>query len=120
MKAVQVWQDGAEWWEVRDADGTHLATVGSRVEATVFGATTFVETEEPRFFVRDESGRGWCAEWRYTDITNEEREYREEGCDTDYAGNEIEFQSFGEWLDSSDAGDTFDNSDSMYTVTRIN
>jgi hypothetical protein len=80
----------------------------------------FIECPEPRFLVRDESGRGWCAEWRYTDISADEREYREEGYDTDYAGNEVEFESFGEWLDNSDAGDEFVNGDQNFTVTRIN
>jgi hypothetical protein len=119
MTAVHVWRDGAEWFELW-ADREVVDIVSTREEATAQGATTFIETEEPRYFVRDESGRGWCAEWRYTDITNEEREYREEGTDTDYAGNEVENQSFGEWLDSSDAGDTFDHSDQMLTITRIN
>jgi hypothetical protein len=120
MKAFQLWHDGGEWWEVRDTDGTFLATVDNREEAAAHGATVFVETPEPRFLVRDESGRGWCAELNYTDIGEDEREYREEGHDTDYAGNEIEFQSFGDWLDNSDAGDEFNNGDQMFTVTRIN
>jgi hypothetical protein len=119
-KAVQVWKDGSEWWEVFDTDGTYLEIVDTREDAAEHGATVFVETPEPRFLVRDESGRGWCAEWNYSDIGPDERDYREEGTDTDYAGNEVEFQSFGEWLDSSDAGDEFDNSDQMFTVIRIN
>jgi len=119
-KAFQVWKDGSEWWEVRDTDGTYLATVDDRAQAAEHGATVFIECPEPRFLVRDESGRGWCAEWRYTDISADEREYREEGYDTDYAGNEVEFESFGEWLDNSDAGDEFANGDQNFTVTRIN
>jgi hypothetical protein len=120
-KAIQVWKDGSEWWEVWSGeDGRVVEVVATREEATEYGATIFIETPEPRFLVRDESGRGWCAEWHYTDIGTDEREYREEGYDTDYAGNEIESQSFGEWLDNSDAGDEFNNGDQLYTVTRIN
>jgi hypothetical protein len=119
MKAFQVWKDGSEWWEVRE-DGTFVATVDDRSQAADHGATAFIETDEPRFLVRDESGRGWVAEWRYTDFSAGERDYSEEGTDTDDAGNEIEFQTLGEWLDSSDAGDEFDNSDAMLTIIRIN
>ena len=119
MKAFQVWKDGGEWWEVRE-DGTFVATVDDRAQAADHGATVFIETDEPRFLVRDESGRGWVAEWRYTDFSAGERDYSEEGADTDDAGNEIEFQTLGEWLDSSDAGDEFDNYDAMLTIIRIN
>lgn len=119
MKAVQVWRDGGERWEIHDGR-TVAATVDSRAQAAEHGATVFIETDEPRFLVRDESGRGWASEWRYTDFDADERAYSEEGTDTDDAGNEIEFQTLGEWLDSSDAGDEFDNSDSMLTIIRIN
>jgi hypothetical protein len=117
-KAVQVWKEGSEWWEVFDTDGTYLEIVDTRENAARHGATVFVETPEPRFLVRDESGRGWCAEWHYSDIGPDEREYREESYDVD--GNEEDTQTFGEWLDSSDAGDEFENSDHMFTVARIN
>jgi hypothetical protein len=118
-KAIQVWKDGREWWEVwSDVDGRVVEIVATREEATEYGAAAFVETPEPRFLVRDASGRGWCAEWHYSDIGPEERDYREESYDVD--GNEEEAQTFGEWLDSSDAGDEFENSDSMITVIRIN
>lgn len=105
---------------ISDEGGTFSHAVATKEEATAEGATVFVELEEPRFLIRDESGRGWVSEVSYTQFTAEDREYREEGTDTDYAGNEVEFQSFGEWLDDSDAGDEFDNSDSMFTVIRIN
>jgi hypothetical protein len=117
-KAIQVWKDGSEWWEVFDADGTFLATVDDREAAAAHGATIFIEVPEPRFLVRDESGRGWCAEWHYTNISEDERDYREESLDID--GNEEDNQTFGEWLDNSDAGDEFNNGDQLYTVTRIN
>jgi len=119
VKAIQVWRDGGEWWEVwNGADGRIVEIAATREEATEYGATVFVETPEPRFLVRDGSGRGWCAERFYTSFDAEERDYREESYDSD--GNEEETQTFGEWLDSSDAGDEFDNSDSMFTVIRIN
>lgn len=119
MNAVQVWKDGCEWFELWEGRKI-VDIVSTREEAIECGATSFALTEEPRFLVRDESGRGWCAERFYTSFDAEEREYREDGTDTDYAGNEVEFQSLGEWLDSSDAGDEFDNSDQMLTITRIN
>jgi hypothetical protein len=121
QRAIKVWKDGEAWLELRDECGAFVATVATAQEATAYAEDiVFIETEEPRFLVRDEGGRGWCAERAYTEFTQEEREYREEGTDTDYAGNEIEFESFGEWLDSSNAGDEFDNGDDNYTVIRIN
>ena len=121
FKAIKTWHGGESWWTlVNSDDGSFSHMVATKEEAIEDGATVFVETEEPRFLVRDESGRGWATEVAYTSFTEEDREYREEGTDTDNAGNEIEFQSFGEWLDESDAGDEFDNSDSMFTVIRIN
>lgn len=119
IKAVECWHNGAKWYELWiDRKLSHM--VATREEAEREGATEFTTTEEPRFLVRDESGRGCAAEVSYTQFTAEEREYREEGTDTDYAGNEVEFQSFGEWLDSSSAGDEYRNTDENYTVIRIN
>ena len=119
MKAVQVWRGGCEQWELWDAR-TMVDIVATREAAVARGVAEFATTDEPRFLVRDESGRGWCVEREYTSFDADDREYREDGTDTDYAGNEIEFASFGEWLDDSDAGDEFDNSDQMFTVIRIN
>jgi hypothetical protein len=82
--------------------------------------TTPAELDQPRFLLRDNSGRGFAIELMLSEFTTEEREYREEGTDTDYAGNEIEFQSFGDWLDNSDAGDEYENTDANFTVIRIN
>ena len=112
ITAFQVWKEGAEWWEVRD-DGTFVATVDGRVSATIHGATVFVEADEPRFIVRDESGRGWCAEWKYREFDNDERSRREDDED-EYC------QTLGEWLDNSSAGDEYSDSDSMTTIIRIN
>lgn len=118
--AAQVWKDGSGWWEVWDTVERRVVDiVGTREEAkAAYGVAQFTITEEPRFLVRDGSGRGWCAERFYTSFDADEREYREESYDAD--GNEEETQTFGEWLDSSDAGEEFDNSDSMFTVIRIN
>jgi hypothetical protein len=42
--AYQVFHDGEKWWEVRDTDGTYLATVDDRETAAAeYGATLFVE-----------------------------------------------------------------------------
>ena len=129
-KAFQVWENGESFWEVFNEKRELLCKVKTEDElktvATIdptsgeFVKCECYRTEEPRFLVRDESGRGWCAERTYTSFDTEERAYREDGTDTDYAGNEVEFPSFGEWLDNSEAGDEFDNSDSMFTVIRIN
>jgi hypothetical protein len=121
FKAIKTWHGGEFWWTLVNTDDRSFShMVATKEEATEEGATVFVETDEPRFLIRDESGRGWATEVAYTSFTTEDREYREEGTDTDYAGNEVEFQSFGEWLDDSDAGDEFDNTDQNFTVTRIN
>lgn len=117
MKAVQVWKDGCEWWEVWNGRDI-VDIVSSREEAVARGVDAFTTTDEPRFLVRDGSGRGWATETLYTSFTAEDREYREESYDVN--GEEEETQTFGEWLDASDAGDEFDNSDSMFTVIRIN
>lgn len=117
-KAVQVWKDGGEWWEIREDDGTFSATVATRNEAIEYEASEFILTDEPRFLVRDESGRGGAAETLYTSFTESERSYSEETYDID--GNPEDNQTFGEWLDASYAGDEFNNSDSRFTVIRIN
>jgi hypothetical protein len=110
--AVECWHNGAKWYELWiDKKLSHM--VATREEAEREGATEFTTTEEPRFLVRDGSGRGWCAETLYTSFTADEREYREDE-DNEYC------KSFGEWLDDSSAGDEFDNSDQMFTVIRIN
>lgn len=117
ITAHECWHNGTKWFELW-IDGKLSHMVATAEEATAAGATEFVATPEPRFLVRDESGRGWCAERYYTSFDDEERSYREESYDAD--GNEEDTQTFGEWLDSSDAGDEFANSDSMFTVIRIN
>lgn len=117
IAAIQCWREGSAWWELW-IDGKLSHMVRTKQEAADAGAMVFTRTDEPRFLVRDESGRGWASERHYSDFDADERAYREESFDVD--GNEEETQTFGEWLDSSDAGDEFDNSDSMYTVIRIN
>lgn len=112
MKATREWNDGSECWYV--ANGRDwVGTFNTREEAAAAGATVFVETEEPRFLVRDESGRGWAAETPYTSFTAEERSHNEDEED-EYS------PTFGEWLDTSSAGDEYSNSDTMQTVIRIN
>jgi hypothetical protein len=132
--ATQEWIGGGCVWEIRDHAGNLLATVEHcddrdelkkrlQTVGTISPSEGFVEcrvttTDEPRFLVRDGSGRNYCNEVRYTQFTAEDREYMEETYDVD--GEQEENQTFGEWLDSSHAGDEFDNSDSMFTVIRIN
>ena len=79
FKAIKDWKDGEAWWMLYDIhDGTPSHAVATKEEAIADGATVFVELEEPRFLVRDESGRGGAVEVAYTDFTADEREYREE------------------------------------------
>lgn len=121
----KVYEQGDIWWKIRDEDGLEFGTVATLDEAIAFGveighsqAFRLIENDEPRFLIRDGSGRGFCNEVRYMQFTAEDRDYMEETYDVD--GEQEENQTFGEWLDSSYAGDEFDNSDSMFTVTRIN
>lgn len=118
MKAFGVWKDGEKWYMLHEADGTPSHAVATKEEAIAEGAAVFFEDEEPRFLVRDESGRGWACERPYSSFDQEEREYMEETYDID--GNQEENQTLGEWLDSSSAGDEFANSDQMLTIIRIN
>jgi len=65
-----------------------------------------------RYFVKDESGRGFCCELDHDEFTAEERSHCENELD--------EFpETFGEWLDDADIGETYENTDENYTVTRI-
>ena len=112
INAVREWNDGRECWYV--ADGREwIGTFTTRDEARAAGAVEFTETDEPRFLVRDGSGRGWCAETLYSSFTADERSHNEDEED-EYS------PTFGEWLDSSSAGDEYSNSDTMQTIIRIN
>jgi hypothetical protein len=111
MKAVQVWKDGSEWWEVFDADGTYLEIVDAREDAAENGATVLIETPEPRFLVRDESGRGWATTTLYSEFTTEERGHVEDEDEPE--------GTFGEWLDNACLGDEFRNTDQNFTVIRV-
>lgn len=112
ITATREWNDGRECWYV--ANGREwINTFNTREEAIAAGAESFVETDEPRFLVRDGSGRGWCVETLYSSFDADERAHTEDEDD--------EFcPTFGEWLDSSSAGDEYDNSDTMQTIIRIN
>ena len=111
MKAVQVWKDGCEWWEVWNGRDI-VEIVSDREEAARIGADEFTTTDEPRFLVRDESGRGFANEFNYSEFTTEERGHIEDEDEPD--------DTFGEWLDNSSAGDEYRNTDENYTVIRIN
>ena len=97
---------------IRDEDGTFSHAVATKEEAITDGATVFVELEEPRFLLRDESGRGFANELNYSEFTTEERDHIEDEDAPD--------DTFGEWLDNSSAGDEYRNTDENYTVIRIN
>jgi hypothetical protein len=65
-----------------------------------------------RYFMRDESGRGFCCELHHNEFTEDERSHCENELD--------EFpETFGEWLDNADIGETYENTDENHTVTRI-
>lgn len=112
MKAVSCWHDGEKWYMIHEDDGTLSHAVATKEEATEDGATVFVEREEPRFLLRDESGRGFANEVAYTEFTEDERDHIEDEDEPD--------DTFGEWLDNSSAGDEYRNTDENYTVIRIN
>jgi hypothetical protein len=112
MKAISCWKDGEKWYMIRDEDGSFSHAVATKREAITDGNTVFVELDEPRFLVRDESGRGCASELDYSDFTAEEREHIEDEDEPD--------DTFGEWLDNSSAGDEYENTDENYTVIRIN
>ena len=118
--AITIWKDGAAWLELRDEDGAHTATVATREEATAYGVAKFIDTPEPRFLVRDESGRGWCSETAYTQFDAEDREFISDEAQSDEEEYGIEAQTFGEWLDNSSAGDEYRNDDTITTTIRIN
>jgi len=112
MKAVSCWKDGEKWYMIRDEDGVFSHAVATKDEAISDGCAVFVELDEPRFLVRDESGRGYASETNYSDFTAEDREHIEDEDEPD--------DTFGEWLDNSSAGDEYENTDENYTVIRIN
>jgi hypothetical protein len=128
-KAIQEWRGGVCVWDVINSSGElintvahtdnreeligRLQTIGTIDPAKGFTKCKVIETEEPRFLARDESGRGWCAEWKYTDIPQEDRAQCEDEEDE-------HCQTFGDWLDTSSAGNEYHDSDNMVTVIRIN
>ena len=112
MKAISCWKDGEKWYMIRDEDGSFSHAVATKTEAVADGVTVFVELDEPRFLVRDESGRECASELDYSDFTAEEREHIEDEDEPD--------DTFGEWLDNSSAGDEYENTDENYKVIRIN
>ena len=113
MKAISIWKDGDKWYMLRDDDGTFSHAVATKDEATEEGATIFIETEEPRFLVRDESGRGWKRETLYTEFTAEDREHKRDD-DDEYC------ETLGDWLDNDNGDEEYDNSDDNVTIIRIN
>jgi hypothetical protein len=124
---VKEYEQGEIWWHIRDEDNIEFGVVATLDEAIRFGvdaghteAFRLIECEEPRFLIRDGSGRGWCVEKLYTEFDSDDRAFISDTA----AADEEEYghlaQTFGEWLDDSDAGDEYDNDDQMFTVIRIN
>jgi len=112
MKAISCWKDGEKWYMIRDENGAFSHAAGTKEEAIAEGITVFVELDEPRFLVRDESGRGCASELDYSDFTAEERGHIEDEYKHD--------DTFGDWLDNSSAGDEYENTDENYIVIRLN
>jgi len=67
MKAISCWKDGEKWYMIRDENGAFSHVVATRNDAVADGVAVFVELDEPRFLVRDESGRGYASELDYSD-----------------------------------------------------
>jgi hypothetical protein len=112
MKALSCWKDGEKWYMIHDEDGSFSHAVANKDEAVAEGVMVFIEQDEPRFLVRDESGRGYASEISYSEFSGEEREHIEDEDDSE--------NTFGEWLDHSSAGDEYENTDDNHTVIRIN
>lgn len=74
--------------------------------------TTPAETDQPRFLLRDQSGRGFAIELMLSEFTTEERDHVRDEDEPD--------DTFGEWLDNSSAGEEYENTDDNFTVIRIN
>ena len=134
--ATQEWIGGESVWEIRDHIGNLIDTmphcedrsellrmiqnVGTIDPIEGFVGCHIHFTEEPIFLVRDGSGRNYCTKRNYTDFDADDRAYVDE-CDEDEAQeNGLHAQTFGEWLDSAELGDEFDNADDMFTVIRVN
>ena len=124
---VKVYEQGDIWFHIRDEDNIEFGVVATFDEAVEFGVGIghakefrYFESEEPRFLVRDNSGRGWVAERLYTEFTIDERSFISDTAAADEEEYGEEAQTFGEWLDDSDAGDEYENDDQMFTVIRIN
>jgi hypothetical protein len=118
--AEKLFDGGEVWWNVRDECGIIFGVVATLEEAKEFGisaghvvACNVIETDEPLFLVRDDSGRGIAEPVSYLQFDSADREYfnRENDDTTD------EF-TFGEWLDSSSIGDEYRNDDQNFTVIR--
>jgi hypothetical protein len=124
---VKEYEQGDIWFHVRDEDNIEFGVVATFDEAVEFGVEIghakefrYFESEEPRFLVRDGSGRGWCVEKLYTEFDSDDRAFISDTAAADEEEYGHPAQTFGEWLDGSSAGDEFDNDDQMFTVIRIN
>lgn len=73
-------------------------------------------TPSPRFVIRDNSGRGVCAEW-----TIDELRTQWSADDLNYSADPDDELSptLSDWLDSAELFDQFDNVDEHWTITRI-
>jgi hypothetical protein len=126
-KIVKVYEQGDVWWHVRDEDNIEFGVVATLGEAIKLGvdvghaeAFRIIECDEPRFLVRDGSGRGLCVEKLYTEFDTDDRAFISDTAAADEEEYGHPSQTFGEWMDGSSAGDEFDNDDQMFTVIRIN
>lgn len=68
-------------------------------------------SQEIKFLVRDDSGRGFTCEVKLSEFTDEDREY----CPNPDSPDD----TFGEWLNSAEIGEEFLNEDDHQTIIRI-
>lgn len=85
-------------------------------EQTIECAKTVLEdlpnhSQDIKFLVRDDSGRGFTCELKISEFTADEREYCQDPDNLE--------DTFGDWLDSAEIGDEFTNEDDHRTIIRI-
>jgi hypothetical protein len=73
-------------------------------------------TDEKRFLLRDESGRGYVSHWTASEMLSSWSDH-----ELDYSADpEDEFcQTLRQFVAESDVGDSFDNTDENWTMLRV-
>lgn len=102
-------------YEVYSPTGELLARVSDYKEASRFGKYVLdycSEYNEPRFLIRDESGRGYVNEAALSELTEDESSYNPDESD-EYS------EPLGEWASRCDIGEEFYHDENEATYIRI-